>query len=78
MQAFVKKDTLEIIVTTRSVWHTPGEYTTLGYACIQFDCPDDMQLARVTSIGEPSPHDPGEIYLSPDVELEPVPEVDNG
>ena len=69
MQALVNKQTLEAIITTRSVWQTPGEYRMPCYAVIQFDCPDDQELDSVQDIGPVSQHEPGDVYLSPSVTL---------
>ena len=70
MQAFIAKSDLAIISVTRGVWKTPGEYTSAGFACIEFDCPDDMTISKVTKLGEASNHNPGEIYRSPSVDFE--------
>ena len=78
MQAFTKIDTKQIITTTRGTWLTPGEYSTPGYACAEFDCPPDKELAAVLSLGEPEPivirGIDGLIYRNPTVELVPMPE----
>ena len=78
MQAFMKIENLQIITTTRGAWLTPGEYSTPGYACIEFECPPDQELARVLSLGDPEPiiirEIEGQIYRNPTVELMPVPE----